>query len=908
MTQVAIKTAKKACNTVDACRKLREFIFLTYVPAHPNLVTIYEMFLEYSEKKFGIVMEMMDTSLMTLMKSRKTPFSLENMKLILYQALVGLEHIHNSGFFHRDIKPENILISKVKVAPFQIIELAKKYQNIHGNFTDIHYARNAHSNNQQGCSIDSEAYIIKLADFGLARHIDCRDKYTDYISTRWYRAPELVLRRGFYSSPVDMWAFGATATEISSLKPLFPGTNETDQLVKQINLLGYPSDFSNIGMWRNTSILAHNVRTLVPKVEQFPKRLDSILGHPETGLDAIVLACLKWNPDERKKASELLACSFFDSCETATKLLFDVKYCGLDIFNPYSASALPFNSSVLTSTNTKSHYPYNEAQPRSIAPIPESELGLYHPKSLNTFPHATENAEHALNNQRVSHSFSDQHQANPNDTQFSKRISIPISGVQMDSPTQNTFKPSVMPDDSLSFQRIRSTSMISNKSKYVVPRLDLPQSEANLSTISNSVSHVKTEHNTPGTDRKSLTSIKNRCSYIPVSTHKLPNKNSISHRTRDVANEYRDQKPDSGNTLKTVDICDLRKRYMPVQTNEVAQKFVSNSKTDHQVKQNGPQKEPSFGFTSFVDYSDQTSVDNVRRNKYEHGRSKPDNDFEKRGQCEVSDGTDEDSFRKIRYSESFDETEEDINLSEHRNKESNSGSLTLDDVSKTFDNYGKYNPDVSNANPGNFGLGKTPRQSQKMVRQSQLGNDKVENYHHSYFFEDIDCMEPRSDQDLVDRESLHFRYNKTRPVNNDDNPKMPITFPGCIPHTRETNLKDDITSYFPEKTHNTSNSESIFLRKFKRSISELNGRREVEALVQLSETEIPRQAIKESDSPSVLICESKDKTGLLTFMDEEFYERAQSVSDMNGDEDWLKNGNMMQGHYTWNNLKNGKAT
>lgn len=70
-----------------------------------------------------------------------------------------------------------------------------------------------------------------------------------------------------------MWAFGATATEISSLKPLFPGTNETDQLVKQINLLGYPSDFSNIGMWRNTSILAHNVRTLVPKVEQFPKRL-----------------------------------------------------------------------------------------------------------------------------------------------------------------------------------------------------------------------------------------------------------------------------------------------------------------------------------------------------------------------------------------------------------------------------------------------------------------------------------------------------------------------------------------------------------------------------------------------------------------------------------------------------------
>lgn len=908
MTQVAIKTAKKACNTVEACRKLREFIFLTYVPAHPNLVTIYEMFLEYSEKRFGIVMEMMDTSLMTLMKSRKTHFSLENIKLILYQALVGLEHIHNSGFFHRDIKPENILVSKVKVVPSQILELAKQYQNIYGNFTGIHYTRNSHLNNHQGRSIDSEAYIIKLADFGLARHIDCRDKYTDYISTRWYRAPELVLRRGFYSSPVDMWAFGATASEISSLKPLFPGTNETDQLVKQIHLLGYPPDFSNIGIWRNTSILAHNVRTLVPKVEQFPKRLDSILGHPETGLDAIVLACLKWKPDERKKASELLACSFFDSCETATKLLFDVKYRGLDIFDPYSTSALPFNSSVLT-TNIKSHYPYDEAQPRSIVSTSESDLELYLPKSLNTFPHVTENSERALNNQRVSDSFSNQHQANPNNTQFSKRISIPIPGVQMDPPTQNISESGTMREDSFSIQKTRSTSMISNKSKHAVPHLDLSQGEANLSTISNFVSHAKAESNTPGAEaRKSLTSIKNRHSYIPVSTHKLPNKNSVSDRRRDVANEYREQKPGSGNPLKTLDITDLRKKYIPVQTNGIAQKFVSNSSTDHQVKQKGLQEEPPFGFTLFTDYSDQTPVDKLIRNKYEHRKINSDNDFEKRGQCEVSDDTDEGSFRKLRYSESFDETEEDININEHRNEESNSGSLTLDDLAKTFNNYGKYNSDMSNANPGNFVLGKTPRQSQKMVRQSQLGNDDAEDYHHSHFFGDVDCMESIPDKYLVDQESLHFRHNKTWPVNTDGNPEMPITFTSCVPHTRETNPKNDVASYFPERTHNTPNSESILLRKFKRSISELNGRREVEALVQLSETEIPRQAIQESDSPSVLICESKDKTGLLTFMDEEFYERAQSVSEMNGDDEWLKNGNMLHDHYTWKNLKNGKAT
>ena len=91
--------------------------------------------------------------------------------------------MHKHGFFHRDLKPENILYSK-----------------------------------KDG--------IIKLIDFGLAREIRSRPPYTDYVSTRWYRAPELLLHSTNYNSPVDIFALGCIMAELYMLKPLFNGTSE----------------------------------------------------------------------------------------------------------------------------------------------------------------------------------------------------------------------------------------------------------------------------------------------------------------------------------------------------------------------------------------------------------------------------------------------------------------------------------------------------------------------------------------------------------------------------------------------------------------------------------------------------------------------------------------------------------
>ena len=95
----------------------------------------------------------------------------------------ALAYMHKHGFFHRDLKPENILIHKEKV---------------------------------------------KLGDFGLAREIRSRPPFTDYVSTRWYRAPELLLKSTNYNSPVDIFALGCIMAELYLLKPLFMGNSEMD--------------------------------------------------------------------------------------------------------------------------------------------------------------------------------------------------------------------------------------------------------------------------------------------------------------------------------------------------------------------------------------------------------------------------------------------------------------------------------------------------------------------------------------------------------------------------------------------------------------------------------------------------------------------------------------------------------
>lgn len=111
--------------------------------------------------------------------------------------LQGLAFMHKHNFFHRDIKPENMLI---------------------------------------------KGDVVKIGDFGLAREIRSRPPYTEYVSTRWYRAPEVLLRSTSYNSPIDLWAIGCILVELFTLKPLFPGNSEADQIYKICSVLGNPTN------------------------------------------------------------------------------------------------------------------------------------------------------------------------------------------------------------------------------------------------------------------------------------------------------------------------------------------------------------------------------------------------------------------------------------------------------------------------------------------------------------------------------------------------------------------------------------------------------------------------------------------------------------------------------------------
>uniref|UniRef100_A0A0R3RL06 non-specific serine/threonine protein kinase n=1 Tax=Elaeophora elaphi TaxID=1147741 RepID=A0A0R3RL06_9BILA len=192
--KVAIKRMKRKFYSWNEAMALREVKSLKKMN-HPNIIKLREVIREHDNLYF--VFEYMQENLYELMKDRDRYFPEHIIRNIIYQVLQGLAYMHKNGFFHRDMKPENIMCNGTE--------------------------------------------LVKIADFGLAREIRSRPPFTDYVSTRWYRAPEILLRSTSYNSPIDIWALGCIMAELYMLRPLFPGTSELDQLFKIVTILGTPN-------------------------------------------------------------------------------------------------------------------------------------------------------------------------------------------------------------------------------------------------------------------------------------------------------------------------------------------------------------------------------------------------------------------------------------------------------------------------------------------------------------------------------------------------------------------------------------------------------------------------------------------------------------------------------------------
>lgn len=161
-------------------------------------------------------------------------------------------------------------------------------------------------------------YTVKIADFGLARETHSKLPYTTYVSTRWYRAPEVLLRAGEYSAPVDIWAVGAMAVEVATLKPLFPGGNEVDQVWRVCEIMGSPGNwYSKVGTrvgggdWKEGTRLASKLGFSFPKMA--PHSMDTILQSPQwpASLSQFVTWCLMWDPKNRPTSTQALAHEYF---------------------------------------------------------------------------------------------------------------------------------------------------------------------------------------------------------------------------------------------------------------------------------------------------------------------------------------------------------------------------------------------------------------------------------------------------------------------------------------------------------------------------------------------------------------------------------------------------------------------
>jgi serine/threonine protein kinase len=204
--------------------------------------------------------------------------------------------MHKYGFFHRDMKPENLLLTGNK---------------------------------------------IKIADFGLAREIRSLPPYTEYVSTRYYRAPECILQSNNYNSPIDIWGLGCIMAEMYlHPQPLFCGANEKEVLFRICSVLGTPT----YDIW-NDGIQQANIIGL-----KFPTNsgtdLEKIIpGASSEAIDLMKLM-LKWDPNKRATAKLLLKHPFFTNHVINTYYYTDV---GNDIF--FGESSVKKYSNIKSNNN-----------------------------------------------------------------------------------------------------------------------------------------------------------------------------------------------------------------------------------------------------------------------------------------------------------------------------------------------------------------------------------------------------------------------------------------------------------------------------------------------------------------------------------------------------------------------------
>eukprot|EP00164_Ancoracysta_twista_P000471 GFYU01000630.1.p1 GENE.GFYU01000630.1~~GFYU01000630.1.p1 ORF type:complete len:354 (-),score=93.84 GFYU01000630.1:605-1666(-) len=247
-------------NATDSQRTFREIMFLQELNGHDNIIRLLNVLKADNDRDIYLVFEYMETDLHAVIRAN----ILEDIhkQYIIYQLLKALRFMHSADVLHRDMKPSNLLLN-------------------------------------------SECHM-KVADFGLARSIhsineDQSPVLTDYVATRWYRAPEILLGSTKYTKGVDQWSIGCILGEMLGGKPVFPGTSTMNQLDRIMEVTGRPSpeDIEAI-----KSPFAATMLESLPHTQ--PRSTTEMF--PNASVEALDLLrrLLQFNPEKRINADDAL--------------------------------------------------------------------------------------------------------------------------------------------------------------------------------------------------------------------------------------------------------------------------------------------------------------------------------------------------------------------------------------------------------------------------------------------------------------------------------------------------------------------------------------------------------------------------------------------------------------------------
>ncbi|RLN74223.1 hypothetical protein BBJ28_00000590 [Nothophytophthora sp. Chile5] len=272
------KITPMAGDEWDATHTLREIRLMRCLGAHENIISLKDLSMCQEKDELYMMMELADTDLHRLIQS-SCPLTEGHIRVIMFQLLSGVKAMHDNGVLHRDLKPGNLLLNKdceLKITDFGLARMMPKEAQL----------------GLEPAAASEEVHVSPM---------------TEYVVTRWYRPPELMLSpNGCYDGAVDMWSVGCILGELVSRKPLFPGTDFMDQLTRVFQVLPVPEPED-----RGYIIEKDALKFLSSLPQPKPGALETKLGDVGSQAMDLLRRLLCFNPKERISADAALAHPFF---------------------------------------------------------------------------------------------------------------------------------------------------------------------------------------------------------------------------------------------------------------------------------------------------------------------------------------------------------------------------------------------------------------------------------------------------------------------------------------------------------------------------------------------------------------------------------------------------------------------